>query len=146
MALDSLGNFTKYGLINHRKKLDQATKLLGSINLKPNDPNFMTANLSGGNQQKVVLGKWLSASGDIMIFDEPTKGIDVGAKAEIYALMEELLEQGKSIIMVSSELTEVMGMSDRIYVMKDGKITAEIDRNEFNEQMILTCALEENEV
>ena len=84
----------------------------------------MTANLSGGNQQKVVLGKWLSASGDIMIFDEPTKGIDVGAKAEIYALMEELLEQGKSIIMVSSELTEVMGMSDRIYVMKDGKITA----------------------
>jgi len=146
MALASLGNFTKYGLINHRKKLDQATKLLGSINLKPNDPNFMTANLSGGNQQKVVLGKWLSASGDIMIFDEPTKGIDVGAKAEIYALMEELLEQGKSIIMVSSELTEVMGMSDRIYVMKDGKITAEIDRNEFNEQMILTCALEENEV
>ena len=107
---------------------------------------IMTANLSGGNQQKVVLGKWLSASGDIMIFDEPTKGIDVGAKAEIYALMEELLEQGKSIIMVSSELTEVMGMSDRIYVMKDGKITAEIDRNEFNEQMILTCALEENEV
>lgn len=146
MALASLEKYAKYGLINHRKKLESAAELLGSINLKPNDPNFMTANLSGGNQQKVVLGKWLSASGDIMIFDEPTKGIDVGAKAEIYALMEELLEQGKSIIMVSSELTEVMGMSDRIFVMKDGRITAEIEREEFAEPMILTYALEGNGV
>ena len=80
-----------------------------------------------------------------MIFDEPTKGIDVGAKAEIYALMEELLEQGKSIIMISSELTEVMGMSDRLFVMKDGKIVAELWRDDFDEQRILTYALEGSE-
>lgn len=145
MALASLEKFVKGVFVNHKKKLAAAEELLGSVNLRPNDPNFMTANLSGGNQQKVVLGKWLSASGDIMIFDEPTKGIDVGAKAEIYALMEELLEQGKSIIMVSSELTEVMGMSDRMFVMKDGKIAAELSRDEFDEQRILTYALEGNE-
>lgn len=145
MALASLEQFTRKGFIQHKKKFRRAKELLSSINLKPNDPDFMTENLSGGNQQKVVLSKWLSASGDIMIFDEPTKGIDVGAKAEIYALMEELLEQGKSIIMVSSELTEIMGMSDRLFVMKDGKIVSELERDQFDEQCILTYALEGNE-
>lgn len=145
MALASLDKFTSKGFVNHKKKAAVAKELLGSMNLKPNDPNFMTGNLSGGNQQKVVLSKWLSAAGDIIIFDEPTKGIDVGAKTEIYALMEELVEQGKSIIMVSSELTEVMGMSDRLIVMRDGKIVVEMERDEFFEQRIVTYSLEGNE-
>lgn len=145
MALASLEKFTEKGFINHKAKIEAANNTFGAINLKPNDSEFMTVKLSGGNQQKVVLSKWLSASGSIMIFDEPTKGIDVGAKAEIYALMENLVAQGKSIIMVSSELTEVMGMSDRMIIMKNGKITGEIDRDEFAEHHILTLAMEGSE-
>lgn len=95
--------------------------------------------LSGGNQQKIVVGKWLAASKDILILDEPTRGIDVGAKAEIYALMEELTEQGKSIIMVSSELPEVINMSDRIYIMRDGEIRKTFeDSSQFDQEEILS--------
>ena len=101
----------------------------------------MTVNLSGGNQQKVIIAKWLSTDADILIFDEPTKGIDVGAKAEIYHLMEELVAQGKSIIMVSSELPEVIGMSDRIIIMHEGEITGEMMRSEFSEDALLNLAL-----
>ena len=89
-------------------------------------------NLSGGNQQKVVLAKWLSADTDILIFDEPTRGIDVGAKMEIYALMDKLALEGKSILMISSELPEVIGMSDRIYIMREGQIVNECRRQEFS--------------
>ena len=84
-------------------------------------------NLSGGNQQKVVIAKWLNKNADIIIFDEPTRGIDVGAKVEIYKIMNELKRQGKAIIMVSSELTECMGVSDRLYVMYEGELTACLD-------------------
>lgn len=144
ITLASLKKFTKLGVVNHKEKTRSAFATASSVNLKPNDPEFITKNLSGGNQQKVVLGKWLSASGEILIFDEPTKGIDVGAKAEIYGIMEDLVEQGKSIIMVSSELPEIMGLCDRLLVMKDGEIVAEVDRNEFSEHQILTYALEGN--
>ena len=92
----------------------------------PNDPEFMTVSLSGGNAQKVILARWMSTDATVMIFDEPTKGIDIGAKADIYHLMERMAQEGMSIIMISSELTEVMGMSDRILVMRDGRITAEL--------------------
>ena len=111
------------------------------MELTPNDPDFVTSHLSGGNAQKVVLAKWLSTDADILIFDEPTKGIDVGAKAEIYKLMEEIVAQGKSIIMVSSELPEIIGMSDRIIVMNSGSIAGIFNREEFAEQKILTYAL-----
>lgn len=144
IALASLKKFTKWGVVNHREEMSAASAIAASVNLKPSDPQFMTQNLSGGNQQKVVLGKWLSASGKIFIFDEPTKGIDVGAKAEIYSIMEDLLEQGKSIIMVSSELPEIMGLCDRLLVMREGEIVAEMVREEFDEQRILTYALEGN--
>ena len=97
--------------------------------------------MSGGNQQKVILARWLSTNADVLIFDEPTKGIDVAAKMEIYRLMEEFVRSGKSIIMVSSELPEIMGMSDRIIVMYEGKITAELDRKDFGEHAILDYAM-----
>ena len=87
-------------------------------------------NLSGGNQQKVIVSRWLANDPEILIMDEPTRGIDVGAKHEIYEIMEQLADQGKSIIMISSEMPELLGMADRVYVMCNGKITGEIDQKE----------------
>ena len=104
----------------------------------------MTVSLSGGNAQKVILARWMSTDATVMIFDEPTKGIDIGAKADIYLLMEKMAAEGIAIIMVSSELTEVMGMSDRILVMSDGKITGELMKDEFSEESILNYTVEEN--
>ena len=112
------------------------------MGLRPNDPAFMTVSLSGGNAQKVILARWMSTDATVMIFDEPTKGIDIGAKADIYHLMEQMTQEGISIIMISSELTEVMGMSDRILVMREGRITAELDRAQFGEETILNYAVE----
>lgn len=100
--------------------------------------------MSGGNQQKIILGKWLSTEADILIFDEPTKGVDIAAKAEIYKIMKELAANGKSIIVISSELPEIMGISDRIIVMCEGRITAELNPEEFDEERILNYAMEEN--
>ena len=97
-------------------------------------------NLSGGNQQKVVLGRWLAANAEFLIFDEPTRGIDVGAKYEIYMLMNDLLRQGKTILLISSEMEELMGMSDRIIVMSEGSITGELSKEEFDQERIMNYA------
>jgi inositol transport system ATP-binding protein len=98
------------------------------------------ASLSGGNQQKVVLAKWMILGPDILILDEPTRGIDVGAKYEIYKLMTDLVKEGKVVIMVSSELPELLGMCDRIYVMAKGTITGEISREDFTQEQIMKYA------
>ena len=97
-----------------------------SLRIKTPSTETPAYNLSGGNQQKVVLAKWLQANSDVILFDEPTRGIDVGAKVEIYQLINTLAEQGKAILMISSELPEVLGMADRILVMHEGRITGEI--------------------
>ena len=98
-------------------------------------------NLSGGNQQKVLLAKWMFADPDILILDEPTRGIDVGAKYEIYCIINELVASGKSVIMISSELPEVLGMSDRIYVMNEGRIVGEFQQGEASQESIMACIL-----
>jgi ribose transport system ATP-binding protein len=98
------------------------------------------ANLSGGNQQKVVLAKWLALSPKVLMLDEPTRGIDVGAKAEIYALMRKLATEGVSIIAISSEMEEVLGISDRIAVMHEGKLTGTLERSQFSEQAVMRLA------
>jgi ABC-type sugar transport system, ATPase component len=103
-------------------------------------------NLSGGNQQKVVLAKWLTADTDVLIFDEPTRGIDVGAKSEIYRLLNDLAKQGKSIIMISSELPEVLRMSHRILVMCEGRITGELSAAEATQERIMTLATQRESV
>ncbi len=141
IALPSLKQYVEAGFLNHRKRVRQTSEIGDSVNLRPRDPEFMTNNLSGGNQQKVVLAKWLSTNVDVFIFDEPTKGIDVGAKAEIYRLMETLVKEGKSIIMVSSELPEIIGISDRVIVMREGEMVAEINKTEFSEENILLYAM-----
>lgn len=101
----------------------------------------IVGNLSGGNQQKVLLGKWLFAEPDILFLDEPTRGIDVGAKYEIYCLMNSIVEKGKSIVMISSEMPELLGMCDRIYVMSEGRIAGELTHEEATQEKILTMIL-----
>ncbi|MDR1534764.1 MAG: sugar ABC transporter ATP-binding protein [Planctomycetota bacterium] len=142
IAMASLAKYLRGPFVSHRRKDANARRRGEMVRLNPNDPAFPTRNLSGGNAQKVVIAKWLSTEAEVMILDEPTKGIDVAAKAEIYALMEDMVEKGKSIIMVSSELPELIGMSDRIVVMRDGEIAATVDKNEFAEQKLLTYAVE----
>ena len=99
-------------------------------------------NLSGGNQQKVLVGKWMFAQPDIMMLDEPTRGIDVGAKYEIYLIINELVKEGKSILMISSELPEILGMCDRIYVMNEGKLIAEYPREEASQEIIMNAIMQ----
>ncbi|MEI7615864.1 MAG: sugar ABC transporter ATP-binding protein [Actinomycetota bacterium] len=117
---------------------DKFIKLLGT---KADDSHVRVINLSGGNQQKVVLAKWLNTDGEIFIFDEPTRGIDVGSKQEIYQIMVGLLKQGKAIIMVSSDMPEVIAMSDRVIVMKNSEVVAELSKNEVSEEHILTHSI-----
>ena len=97
--------------------------------------------LSGGNQQKIILAKWLAAESEILILDEPTRGIDVGAKYEIYCIINELVAAGKSVIMISSELPEVLGMSDRIYIMNEGRIVGELSSEEATQELIMSHIL-----
>ena len=98
-------------------------------------------NLSGGNMQKVLLGKWLFADPDILILDEPTRGIDVGAKYEIYGIINKMVSEGKSVIFISSEMPEILGMSDRIYVMNEGRMIAELPGKEATQEKIMTCII-----
>ena len=111
------------------------------LNVKTPSIETKAANLSGGNQQKVVLAKWLSLNPKLLIFDEPTRGIDVGAKSEIYQLMRDLAESGVAIVMISSDMEEVLGESDRVAVMHEGAITGILDRDEASEESIMKLAV-----
>jgi ABC-type sugar transport system ATPase subunit len=115
-------------------------KIIKNLQIKPPVPDISTENLSGGNQQKVVVGKWLLANPKLVIFDEPTRGIDVGAKAEIYMRIRELTRQGVGVIMASSELPELIGMCDRILVFYEGRLSGEIPREQFSEEAIMRLA------
>jgi ribose transport system ATP-binding protein len=140
----SYDDFEK-GLIIHKKKIGNITKeFVEKLKVKTPTLDQLLKNLSGGNQQKVVIAKWLIKDSDILIFDEPTRGIDVGAKSEIYTLMNELVKAGKSIIMISSELTEVLRMSDRIIVMCEGRITGELDIKDASQKEIMKYATMRN--
>jgi ribose transport system ATP-binding protein len=137
----TLKEFLNGPLLNNKKRYSRVVDMGGKLQLRPLDPLKNTINFSGGNQQKIVIMKWLMSRARIFIFDEPTKGVDVGAKVEIYAIMNQLLEQGSSIIMVSSEIPEIMGMSDRIMMMYEGVQTGIIDNDKnVNEEQILTMA------
>lgn len=139
-ALASLDKYIKFGIINDRKIKEEAQ--IENSKLKTKTPSMEQAlkNLSGGNQQKVIIARWLIKNSEILIFDEPTRGIDVGAKSEIYTLMNELARSGKSIIMISSELVEILRMSDRVLVMCEGKKTGELDISEANQEKIMQLA------
>jgi len=144
LILANMRRFTNGFLLDKRKMTDAGNKNIKDLRIKANGLEERVQKLSGGNQQKVVIGKWINTDADIYIFDESTRGIDVGAKVEVYEIMNELVRQGKCVIMVSSELPEILGMSDRIIVMRDGKITGEMKRGEetFNEESIMKAAWE----
>ena len=140
VALPNLDEFTHGGVVSD-KEIDKCTdKYIDLINIKTPGTRALARGLSGGNQQKVVLAKWLERDCDILIFDEPTRGIDVGAKSEIYKLMNDLIHQGKSIIMISSEMPELLRMSDRIVVMCEGVKTGELSIEEATQEKIMTLA------
>ena len=139
-VISSLNDFVKGIFIDKAKSKEVSRKYVESLKTKTPSVSQLVKKLSGGNQQKVVIAKWLVKNSDILIFDEPTRGIDVGAKSEIYALMERLAKEGKSIIMISSELPEVLRMSDRVIVMCEGRITGILDIAEANQEVIMQSA------
>jgi hypothetical protein len=139
-VMTNLDKYVHSFLINDSEIVTASDKFVKSLRTKTPSSKQLVRNLSGGNQQKVVIAKWLEQDSDILIFDEPTRGIDVGAKSEIYTLMNELVAQGKSIIMISSELTEILRMSDRIVVMCEGRKTGELDISQATQERILALA------
>jgi ribose transport system ATP-binding protein len=136
--------FEKHFFIQNARIEKVAGEYVNKLNIKTPSLEQLLKNLSGGNQQKVVIAKWLIRNSDILIFDEPTRGIDVGAKSEIYTLMNNLAKAGKSIIMISSELPEVLRMSDRIIVMCEGRKTGELDISEASQEEIMKYATMRN--
>ncbi|MCI8993763.1 MAG: sugar ABC transporter ATP-binding protein [Eubacterium sp.] len=140
-SLDRLSD--KAGFINRKKAREESVQYKDALSIKTPSLSQKAGNLSGGNQQKIVLAKWLMESPDIIVFDEPTRGIDVGAKSEIYKLIAQLAEQGKAIIFISSELPEILGMCDRVLVMSEGKISGELPGEEATQEKILALAAAE---
>ena len=140
ISLANLLELSERGVVNDNAEIKVATEYKTSLNIKTPSVEQLVGNLSGGNQQKVSLGKWLFVKPDILILDEPTRGIDVGAKYEIYTIMTRLVAQGMSIIMISSELPEVLGMSDKIYIVSSGKITGELPIEEATQEKIMQLA------
>ena len=137
----SLGNISSFGVIDNMQEIKLAEKFRKDLNIKTPTINQLVRNLSGGNQQKVVVSRSLAADPEIFIVDEPTRGIDVGAKTEIYNILNDLSAAGKSVIMVSSELPEALGMADRIYVMNEGKIKGVLSHEEATQEKIMHMAL-----
>jgi putative multiple sugar transport system ATP-binding protein len=142
IVLVNLWNIARKGIRNQELETREAAREISALNIKCTGGNQRTINLSGGNQQKVVLAKWILTSPDLLILDEPTRGIDVGAKREVYNIMNDLVESGKSIIFISSELPELLGMCDRIYVLCEGHIVGELSRGgEFSQEAIMACII-----
>lgn len=138
ITIASLGKISKNGIINEQEEIIAAQDFRLSMQIKTPSILQLAGNLSGGNQQKVVLSRWVYADPDLLILDEPTRGIDVGAKYEIYTIINDLVKNGKSVIVISSELPEVLGLSDRIYVMNEGKMICELDGKEATQEIIMS--------
>ena len=141
IVLSALGQFARGGILDLRGERVKAQEFVSSMRIATPDLEKRVLDLSGGNQQKVVIAKWLNTHAEVFLFDEPTRGIDVGGKIEVYRLMGELLSRGAAIVMISSELPEILGLSDRILVMREGRICGQFTRAEATEQNILNCAL-----
>ena len=127
--------------IAHKKQLEIADEMIKALHIVTPDANKPAGQLSGGNQQKVVLSRWIYSDPEVLFLDEPTRGIDVGAKFEIYQIMNELVSQGKSIVMISSEMPELLGMCDRVYVMNEGRIIGEFNRYDATQENIMRCIM-----
>lgn len=137
ISLTSLKKLSRRGVINEQEEVLVAEEYRKKLNIKTPGILQKTMNLSGGNQQKVVLSKWIYAQPEVLILDEPTRGIDVGAKYEIYSIVNQLADEGKGILFISSELPEILGMCDRIYVMSEGRITGEVNREDATQEVLM---------
>jgi putative multiple sugar transport system ATP-binding protein len=137
ISMASLGKLSRLGLVNDNEEYKVANEYRKSLNIKAPDVLVKTGKLSGGNQQKVVLSKWIYSDPDVLILDEPTRGIDVGAKYEIYTIINRLASEGKGVIVISSELPELLGICDRIYALSEGRITGELPIAEANPEALL---------
>ena len=141
ISVASLKKYLDLGIVLNNKKVEMLVQdNVEKMAIKTPSSKTLIQSLSGGNQQKVLIGRWLANDPDVLILDEPTRGIDVGAKYEIYCIIAELAKQGKSIIMISSEMAELIGMSDRVMVMCDGRVTGFIDGKEANQENIMALA------
>lgn len=140
LALPNLKILSSFGFMNRSKERELSDSMIKKLLIKTPNSEQKVGSLSGGNQQKVVIGKWLATNPQVLILDEPTRGVDIGAKKEIYDLMNELVSQGVAILMISSELPEVLGMSDRILVMHEGKISGEFTQEDANQEKIMLSA------
>jgi ribose transport system ATP-binding protein len=140
LTLASLDLISSYGVISGRSDRRFAREQVESMRIKTPSLQQTAALLSGGNQQKIVFGKWIMRSPNVLLLDEPTRGVDIGAKQEIYGLMERLAEQGAAILFVSSEMEEILGMADRAFVMREGRIEGQLPREQMSERSIMRLA------
>ena len=141
VGVASLDKYIDYGFVLNNGKLEEVVNdNIQKMNIKTPSTKTQIQSLSGGNQQKVIIGRWLANSPDVLILDEPTRGIDVGAKYEIYTIIAELAQQGKAVVMISSEMPELIGMSDRIMVMCEGRVSGFVDGKTTNQEEIMALA------
>lgn len=143
ISMASLGNFSKRGIMDNDKEIANSENYRKKLNIRTPSVFQITENLSGGNQQKVVLSKWLTTTPDVLFLDEPTRGIDVGAKYEIYSIIQEMAREGKSICVISSELPEILGICDRIYTLSEGRITGEVLKEDADQEKLMTLMTRE---
>ena len=141
MTLPALSRYASQGIINRKAEHKAAEEGVKKLNVKTHSVDARVGNLSGGNQQKVILAKWLALNPRVLILDEPTRGIDVGAKAEIYSLLRALAKEGVAIVAISSDMEEVLGISDRVAVMHEGSLTGILERQDLNEEAIMKLAV-----
>jgi len=143
LSMAVLGQMTFAGLISDKREQGLARGLIGDLRVKTANTRVAAQTLSGGNQQKLVIGKWLATKPRVLILDEPTRGVDVGAKAEIYKLVRQMAAQGMAVVVISSDLPEVLLLSDRILVMRRGIISGELHRDEATQEKVLALAMPE---
>ncbi len=146
ISLASLRRLRNFHLLTQKSERALVTRLIRDFGIRPNTPQTQVQNLSGGNQQKVVLARWLAHSPKVVVLDEPTRGVDVGAKAEIYALIEKLSHTGVSVLMISSELPELLGTCDRVLVLREGRLVADLNRDDASEESLMRAAASESPV
>ena len=140
VSLATLPEVSRGGIVRHRERARLARRFVQDLRIRTPSIDFRVRNLSGGNQQKVVLAKWLASQPKVLIFDEPTRGIDVGAKVEVYGLINALVQRGAGILLISSELPEVLGMSDRVLVMREGRLVADLPRSMATPERVIAYA------
>ena len=141
IVLSNLKKYVKHGVLDHAYIKKDAREYMDRLQVAPRDDEYETGRLSGGNQQKVVIARTMNVDPDILILDEPTRGIDINVKFEIYKLIRQFADEGKAVIMISSELPEVISLSDRVVVMYEGRITGELDSSELTEERIMMYAM-----